>query len=127
MKFKKILFSFLALVFIAIIVLGYLLLNPFQYVPPVGRDLPSNIREARQAFKDRVTEKYAIGMQEEDLMKDLQDQRFELDVGDNREGDKQAVFGYSVFPCSYVLDIKWNSDETSKIVSVKGDRRLSCL
>ena len=116
----------------AVLVIGaglYLwLMNPFVYIPTIGRDLPSNIASARQTFKERVASTYPVGTPAADLIADLHKQKFKLAVSDKSDGDiGVATYNYSRFPCSYSLSIEWETDMQSNLSKIQGDRRLSCL
>lgn len=125
--FKRILLFIIVVILLSGLAVYLWLTNPFVHIPSLGKDLPPNFEEARQVFKERVSNSYQAGSPEKDLIEDLLEQKFKLMVSDKIDGDLgKATYRYSQFPCRYNLSVVWRSSN-GLITNVNGSRWEACL
>ena len=85
--------------------------------PELANGLPENIEEANGEFDSRVKERFALGMAEVDLVRELRNQGFER-LPSSR-GIEDATFYRKNFPFVTLWSVRWKS-ENGKVTEVWG-------
>jgi hypothetical protein len=93
-------------------------------VPPIARDLPSNIAAAEIEFKERLKSRYLVGTTDSDLVRDLQAQGFRPPV--SYRDRKYATFCTTSIPCKLTWTVVWHVDQESKVHDVDGSYSATC-
>jgi hypothetical protein len=93
-------------------------------IPPIARDLPSNIAAADIEFKERLRSRFSIGMAESDLVRDLQAQGFRSPV--SYRDTKYVTFSTISIPCELTWSVGWRADPEGKITDIDGSYSATC-
>jgi hypothetical protein len=93
-------------------------------VPPIARDLPSNIAAAEVEFKERLKSRYLVGTTESDLVRGLQAQGFRPPV--SYRDSKYATFSTTSIPCELTWSVSWRADPEGKITDIDGSYSAAC-
>ena len=112
-----------AIAAIVIVVLAYQLWR-WTSVPPIARDLPSNIAAADIEFKERLKSRFPVGMAESDLVGDLKVQGFRAPV--SYRASTYTTFSTTSIPCELTWTVIWHADPEGKVLDVDGSYSASC-
>jgi hypothetical protein len=93
-------------------------------VPPIARNLPSNIAAADIDFKERVKSQFEVGIAESDLVRDLQAQGFQPPV--SYRDSKYATFSRNSILCELTWSVLWHADQQGKITDIDGSYSATC-
>jgi hypothetical protein len=97
--------------------------------PPIGRDLPSTVADARPAFDQRVRERFAAGASEQDLIAELRREGFTLIPANGALPPFKSAATYTShqsFACSIDWTVLWSA-ENGKLTAVAGQYHPICL
>jgi hypothetical protein len=95
--------------------------------PPIARELPHNIQEARQAFSERVSMRFPVGSAETDLRAELQRQHFTIrTAGPYRARYQFTAIVDSPGICRRTWVILWSA-QANQITDIAGDYSVTCL
>ena len=92
-----------------------------QREPDIGRNLPSNIKEASELFDARVKAIYPMGTSEERLIANLRKQGFV--PSSLRKDWGRAVFTQKSLLVNTIWTVSWQA-ENGKIVLIRGSYHL---
>lgn len=92
--------------------------------PAIARNLPSNFEEAERVFNERVQRSFTIGMSEQELIRQLSTQGFDVIKTDKTSG---AVFKESQLICTLVWDISWVAGDDGQVSSIRSGYKGMCV
>jgi hypothetical protein len=96
----------------------------WRSVPPISRNLPSNIAAADIEFKERLRSQFSVGIAEVDLVRGLREQGFRPPV--SYRDSKYATFSRNSILCELTWSVLWHADLEGKITDIDGSYSAIC-